>query len=396
MKRVSSILMSCFFIGIIFVFGIIMLFKSDGKESEVENRTLMQKPSFNKNTLISGEFFRNYETYFADQFYKRDFFIKAYTQAQLLMNKTMLNNVIIADDHWLMEPPVTSVKRSTYRDSISKLNDLAIYASDNNISLNLALVPHKKNALSFIYPESIKKSVGNEASQYFVSQIEPSIRNIDVSKALLNDHNENQLKDMYFRTDHHWNMKGAFKAYQYIIDGLDEQLLQTDLKKPIDNYAMVCNENARFIGSYNKKIFGLKDYDAEFLCGYYPKNQSDLVKFNGVSSKGQTISEFKEVFGKSMNSNKTINYAGITSNDFAEIKFEYNNLSSINLLILKDSYANAIVPFIAKHFRKTNVIDLRHYHEMNVYDYIEKNNINAILILYNDSNLTGEMYYFDK
>lgn len=85
----------------------------------------------------------------------------------------------------------------------------------------------------------------------------------------------------------------------------------------------------------------------------------------------------------------------VFSGDMAEIHFHYKNKNNTNLLVLKDSYANAIVPFLAQHFSDTYVLDLRHYKEKSVYQYIKDHDINVVLILYNDTNLSGEMYSFD-
>ena len=32
-----------------------------------------------------------------------------------------------------------------------------------------------------------------------------------------------EIQDMYFKTDHHWNMDGAFLGYQYIMNTIGQQ-----------------------------------------------------------------------------------------------------------------------------------------------------------------------------
>ena len=47
------------------------------------------------------------------------------------------------------------------------------------------------------------------------------------------------------------------------------------------------------------------------------------------------------------------------------------------LLLVKDSYANCLVPFLAQHFAEIHVVDLR-YFNMDIYQYIEENDIARI------------------
>lgn len=391
MNRVSSLIMTFMFLGSIIIIGGIMLLKPDRIKSEVENRNLAQKPVISQQDILSGGYFNKFEEYFNDQFLARDLLIKTYTKLQLELNRTVVNNTVITKNGWLMELPIASVKKSHYHESIQQVNELERFLTNKDISIYLALAPHKKNILAHLYPAHLKNNAGARGRQYFVNEISSKIHYINLNELFQSKYSTKQLEDMYFKTDHHWNIKGAHTAYQYIISQLEEDL--KDLKQPISNFDIKCNNDARFIGSYNRRLFGLKDYDFEYVCGYFPSDQSNLISFKAVNAKGKVFEHMEEVFGRGINS-KELRYSNLSSNDFAEIDFHYRNSSSNNLLILKDSYANPIVPFLAKHFSKTFVLDLRHYNSMNVYDYIEKHNINAVLILYNDSNFSGELYSF--
>ena len=53
------------------------------------------------------------------------------------------------------------------------------------------------------------------------------------------------------------------------------------------------------------------------------------------------------------------------------------------LLIIKDSFANSMIPFLTENYKKIHVIDLRYYNNR-VSEYIKENmNIKDVLILYN-------------
>ena len=60
-----------------------------------------------------------------------------------------------------------------------------------------------------------------------------------------------------------------------------------------------------------------------------------------------------------------------------------------NLLLVKDSFANAFVPFVAEDFDNVYMIDLR-YFRGNMEEYMETNNITDVLVLYNVSNVISD------
>jgi hypothetical protein len=53
------------------------------------------------------------------------------------------------------------------------------------------------------------------------------------------------------------------------------------------------------------------------------------------------------------------------------------------LVVIKDSYANSIIPFLINHYKKIHIIDPRFY-KLSIVDYVKENdNIKDMLILYN-------------
>ena len=73
------------------------------------------------------------------------------------------------------------------------------------------------------------------------------------------------------------------------------------------------------------------------------------------------------------------------------------NSGKRNLLIIGDSYTNAINKLIATHFNKTYDVDLRHYketfnEEFIINEYIEENDIDKVLIIVNYDLLLDEYF----
>ena len=62
-----------------------------------------------------------------------------------------------------------------------------------------------------------------------------------------------------------------------------------------------------------------------------------------------------------------------------------------NLVIIKDSYGNALVPFLTSSFENIYVIDMR-YFELNAIDYIKDVNATDVLFAMNTFSATGSNY----
>ena len=60
----------------------------------------------------------------------------------------------------------------------------------------------------------------------------------------------------------------------------------------------------------------------------------------------------------------------------------------MKLLVIKDSYANCMLPFLSEHFSSVDAIDLRYMTDPD--DYIELDEYDVVLILYNADNFSAD------
>ena len=59
------------------------------------------------------------------------------------------------------------------------------------------------------------------------------------------------------------------------------------------------------------------------------------------------------------------------------------------LLIIRDSYADSLVPFLTPHFSEIHLLDLRYY-KLSLADYIAQNGIDQALVLYSVPNFVTD------
>ena len=62
-----------------------------------------------------------------------------------------------------------------------------------------------------------------------------------------------------------------------------------------------------------------------------------------------------------------------------------------SVLVIKDSYANALVPYLLYHYEKVVVVDLRYFGlKPRMSEFLQENDFSDILICYNLQNFTHD------
>lgn len=191
--------------------------------------------------------------------------------------------------------------------------------------------------------------------------------------------NFEQYKEYFYETDHHWNYKGSYQAYKDVLDLLkikDEPIVGDE--KCLDIY---------WSGSKAKKSI----YDkvlSESFCAYKFNFDNMKILVNGVEREDYGNQD--AYFNKS-NLND-VSYGSFYGDDGGEIIFDTGNSKKENILIIGESYDNAILKLIASHYNKTISIDLRNYNnhmkkEFDFEEYIKKYKIKKVLFI-------GNIYFY--
>ena len=200
--------------------------------------------------------------------------------------------------------------------------------------------------------------------------LDGSIANIDVYAALAPHLSEY----LYSRTDHHWQPLGAYYAAQAFIKetGLPFADLSTYSKFVKENY---CGSNYL----YSNNLAAFKQYPDTFTY-YKPKNSYTLNRYNGYFNF-ETKSDL--FFDSIQGSGCYCTILGCDDRIF-EIKTDVNN--GRVLVVIKDSYGNALIPFFVGSFEKIYVVDMR-YTYIKMTDLFKK--VGATDVLFGQSLSSG-------
>ena len=331
-------------------FSITFIINKKDNYSEVENRYLSE---FSIN---------NIEEYIKDYFPFRIELISLKNKLEQYSGKTLINDVYIANDNYLIQRFKTNDKRDAIVRTINNFNEKI-----NNVDV-------------MFVPDSIL--VNEDKLKYHIDILED--KEIDYLYKNLNTNNINILNslkeenkksnNLYYKTDHHWTTYGAYIAYKEYFKAKNKDsysINDYNIKKVSDS----------FQGTSSSLVLGTQTKDNIYIFERPRSLKVDYVYENKTTSSLYNFDYLK----------KKDKYSMFLDNNHALIEIENTFVEDdSNILIIKNSYANAFVPFIVDHYNKTYVIDLRYYPK-NVSDYIKEKSINNILILYNLNNMYSDM-----
>ncbi len=232
----------------------------------------------------------------------------------------------------------------------------------NNVPLYIYL------PVNFEFISGINKDYVYEDFSPLIDEFKSNLdSNIKVSSLSVDKYN-----NYFYKSDHHWNMHGALKGYQDIMNMLGEEAQNIE----------VIDTDYKFNGSFSKAVRDYSVYD----YFSYPKgyNTNYTVTVNGK----EPHKNYKPLRFDILNKNKRDFYdfyVGYFNGGYGEVVYDFNNPSKDNLLIIGDSYSWCVDFLIANSFNKTYVLNLKSdYYENHDLDYkkfIEDNNIDKVLIL---------------
>ena len=160
-------------------------------------------------------------------------------------------------------------------------------------------------------------------------------------------------EEVYARTDHHWFARGAYYAAQELcrVAGVGFATLDTFTEYSREGFigSVVSAYGVEELRKY-PEVFYWYEPNQEYVADYY--TQQDQFKFTGSlfsSSKGYT----KFIHG-----------------DAYCVKIKTGVDNGRKLLVIKDSFGNALAPFLIAGFEEVHMFDIRNF-EKNALKYIE-------------------------
>lgn len=293
--------------------------------SDEENRALADAPIFSIDSLMSGKYLSRFSEFFSDHIVMRNAFVRGRTVSELAMGRQEVGGVLFYSGGALAQRGFDA------SESLLRQNLLAINGIEENAAC--IIVPRAIDILGL--------PMGEGESEAAVSIREAAYSMCGDGERLWEALSEVGGERVYYATDHHLTTYGAYLCYDF----LGERL----------GYEPMARE--RFEVQTVSQDFRGTSYSAAGLISLV-SDRVELWRYEGddeikVMRDGEEIPLYDLSFARAKDKYRVFlggNYGVLNVAGEGE---------KPSLLLVKDSYANALIPFLAAHFDIT-VVDPRY------------------------------------
>ncbi len=317
-----------------------------------------------------------------------------------IRNNLLGTRVVFKDDITVIKANSGSLIRKSSgfetETSVERIQQIKTIAEDNGAAFLYCNVP-KKN----LY-ETGPSNVGDyyqESHNLFISEIDKArIPVLDFSKMF--EENNVSGRDVYFYTDHHWKPIYGFMAATAICEELSKRYgfaydeYYTDIRHyNIQNYANW------FLGSYGKKVgryftwHGADDFEL-----ITPNFETSLIEERPLENKRRE-GTFEEtvLFLSHLEKNyyhKNTYWTYSDGNHGLQIVKNNLNLNGKKILIVRDSFACVVTPFLSLQTKELHVCDIRDNvikeERINIDRYIREQKPDYVILIFGEGNIGGD------
>lgn len=391
------------------------------KVSELEKRELAKFPEYSEQKLWQGTFTKEVSAWFSDSEPYRDVLMSLSMKIKDLMRiSTGEDNVTFhastsqsgagdrASQQGLGNRTVEEYDNNLTADENAKIANagIIVVGSGSKVRALMAFGGSSKGCVAYAKAANKYKEVlGSGVNVYCMviptavefycpdkakSMTRPQRPTINSTYALLADNvkavdvytplGHHASEDIFLRTDHHWAPLGAFYAAEAFAKtaGVPFKPLSSYQRKVVRGY----------VGSmygYSKDI-AIKNAPEDFVY-YIPKDVTYTTTYinytidrnyrvtgEGKPVKGIFFAHFKDGSGAA--------YCTFMGGDTKITKVKTSTKNHRRVLILKDSFGNAIPGYLFYSFEEVHVVDTR-YFTKNLKEYVRQNKITDVLFANN-------------
>lgn len=412
MKRIYAIL-SCLVLGALMLVGLISTFDFDETYSESERRKLKTTPLMTFSALVDGSFFSDYEVYFADTFPGRealkennttlngfyyfggltdegdaslilDFSSNGANQGEAIQEENVeeskpretlpdlpaeqLGSVLLVGDSAFDVPSSHPERIEAYAAAVTAIADTL----GSDVRTFSMLIP---NSAEFYTPKEYHIGATSQRDMFALCRenLGSNVTSVDAYAAL----ERHKSEYLYFRTDHHWTHLGAYYAYT--------ALCQAAGFAPVSLDRFETGQAEEFVGS-------MYTYAANYPQAQILKENPDTVHYwkpyvecTGHYYSDTTLSDPYPIgIICGLAANEQNQYLTFMGGDHPVTVVE-TGVEGPCILVIKESYGNALVSWLTSHYSKIILIDPREYFaengDIDLADFAREQGVDQCLVI---------------
>ncbi len=341
MQRKICFLTTVLFCLLLFGFSLAFLILPDHSFSEEENRSLRSLPKWSLDALLSGKLGEEFNDYFADQFPLRDTLVGIKGASELMLGKGENNGILLGKNGQLAKRlfdaygsdgavPLDGFDRAHIRACAEGLKRV-----DGQLEIPFSVLLTGRTvdiaASAFSYPPDIS----NALQETLRDSLGGRVSCVETVPVLRERYGAGEY--VYYRTDHHWTTLGAYYAYVEVMKsfGMEGEIL------PVDAFQRETVSDGFYGTAWSAG--GMKHVAPDSIEIWTLGNEQDFA----VTADGRELPGFYSRSYLAKKDQYSLFLDG--THDVVTVQ-KRSGETRPTLLILKDSFANSLAPFLAQHF----------------------------------------------
>lgn len=224
-------------------------------------------------------------------------------------------------------------------------------------------------SIEFYLPEGYEgiASSQRENIDYVAANLSEQVKVVDAYSEI----EKNKDEYLYFRTDHHWTVRGAYQAYI--------AFCKTAGLTPVSLEEMEHHQIDGFLGTFYSQTHDQQlAATPDFVEYFVPPVEYTAWRY----STGSPYTPVESSLFASYATSGPNTYSVFLHGDFPLLHVQTGNNTGRKIMIIKESFGNAFAPFLVSHYDDVYIVDQR-YFELGVEDFVRENGITDLLFLNN-------------
>lgn len=332
--------------------------------SDSERRALAAIPEFTTESVLSGEFMKDFEEYAADQFPLRDRFRTLKAMAELKLFHKLDNNGIYTTNGHLskLEYPMNTQMLDHAAERFSWIYDA--YLKETDANLYFSIIPDKSK---FLADEHDVLSMDYDAFAEYMKEKTGYMEYIDIYDML--------SAEDYYTTDTHWRQECIVDIAEELADTMGISV-HTDYQENVSDilfYGVYCGQSALNVPADTLKYLTNEVLDSCVVTSYDTGKPIQVPLYDMAAAAGKDL------------------YEMFAAGSDALVTIENPNADTDRELILfRDSFGSSIAPLFMAGYSKVTLVDIRYIQSSMLGQFIEFDD-QDVLFLYSTLLLNNSM-----
>ena len=368
MKRISGLFITVCFLGFLAAGLAATVLRQPETISYFENRALAVFPICSAKSMGNGSYATQLENYLSDHAALRSTLLKLSVCTDLLLHRPVVNGIVVTSDALLpfrtpegVDEKQLAVQADVMADGLGRISDTV--AEYGGYYCYVA-VPCQYAYFEDDYPWYLENRA--EYSRLSVSLLSQALERRGVAFLDIREAFDAQGRPEEYGSlvDNHYTMAGAFETYRLVMEKI---AVDTGLDFPILGWEDVVLETLPndYLGSRERRLMGIVSREE------HPSILRPVDEVRFCRSDGGIPSE-PNIYALGYSDSQSLNYELYMGGDIANTVIDTRRDELPSILIYGDSFTNALECAAYLSFDEMHSLDLRHYQEMSLEDYIRK------------------------